>query len=172
MPGFVYAFVCPSMQGIVKIGATEREVVERLRDANSSDTWRPPEPYVVACYAQVDDPFAVERQIHAALSELRINRRREFFRATEDEVRALIARVAPLGPIGHLENESYEARKARFEARRFKTMTGKLKFHAIDIETGEVTSESKEGFAVAYEDWMRGGRQFLVEWFADPTKRS
>jgi hypothetical protein len=26
--GSVYAFVCPSMQGIVKIGATRREVAE------------------------------------------------------------------------------------------------------------------------------------------------
>jgi hypothetical protein len=35
MPGFVYAFVTPSMPGVVKIGATEREVTESLAAANS-----------------------------------------------------------------------------------------------------------------------------------------
>jgi hypothetical protein len=59
--GWVYAFVNASMQGIVKIGATRREVAERLKEANASDTWRPPRAYVIACTAEVADPFATER---------------------------------------------------------------------------------------------------------------
>ena len=65
---------------------------------------------------------------------------------------------------------SYEAKKARFEERCFKTKGGKLPFHTI-LETGELYSESKEAFTVSYEDWIRDGRQFLGLWFADPTKR-
>jgi hypothetical protein len=67
---------------------------------------------------------------------------------------------------------SYEAKKARFETRCFKTTRGKLKFHAIDPDTGEIVSRTKSAFTVAFEDWMRGGRQFLNEWFADGRKRS
>jgi hypothetical protein len=60
----VYAFATPSMPGMVKIGATDRDVAERLRDANASDTWRPPEPYTVVCAVRVEDAFATERAIH------------------------------------------------------------------------------------------------------------
>jgi hypothetical protein len=87
-PGTVYAFVTPSMPGIVKIGATTRELADRLREANESDTWRPPEPYVVACAARVTDAFAAERSLHVRLAERRVSAHREFFRLTVNETSA------------------------------------------------------------------------------------
>ena len=51
MAGYVYAFATPSMAGIVKIGATTHDPAARLADANSADTWRPPEPYELVCSA-------------------------------------------------------------------------------------------------------------------------
>ena len=81
----MYAFVTPSMPGIVKIGATTRD---RLREANESDTWRPPEPYVVACAARVTDAFAAERTLHVRLVERRVSAHREFFRLTVNETSA------------------------------------------------------------------------------------
>ena len=86
MAGWVYAFATPSMQGVVKIGATRRDPNERLEEANASDTWRPPRPYVVVCATEVADPFASERAIHALLAARRVNTRHEFF-----EITALIA---------------------------------------------------------------------------------
>jgi hypothetical protein len=90
-PGTVYAFVTPVMPGIVKIGATTRELTDRLREANESDTWRPPEPYTVACASWVDDAFAAERALHTALGARRVNTHREFFRLTVEETRAVFA---------------------------------------------------------------------------------
>ena len=90
-PGTVYAFVTPVMPGIVKIGATTRELTDRLREANESDTWRPPEPYAVACASWVDDAFAAERALHTALVARRVNTHREFFRLTVEETRAVFA---------------------------------------------------------------------------------
>jgi hypothetical protein len=90
-PGTVYAFVTPVMPGIVKIGATTRDLADRLREANESDTWRPPEPYVVACAARVTDAFAAERSLHTALCGRRVNAHREFFRLTVEEARAVFA---------------------------------------------------------------------------------
>ncbi len=90
-PGTVYAFVTPVMPGIVKIGATTRELTDRLREANESDTWRPPEPYAVACASWVDDAFAAERALHTALGARRVNTHREFFRLTVEETRAVFA---------------------------------------------------------------------------------
>jgi len=91
--GWVYALVSPSMQGIVKFGATERDPAARLREANAPDTFRPPEPYVIAAATEVDDPFAVERGIHAILASRRIHPRREFFCFPTDEARALLALI-------------------------------------------------------------------------------
>ena len=103
--GWVYAFANASMPGIVKIGATEREVAERLKEANKSDTWRPPRAYVIACTAEVADPFATERAIHALLASRRVDPKREFFEITADEARGLFALLVPfaeragLGPL-------------------------------------------------------------------------
>jgi hypothetical protein len=93
MVGWVYAFVTPSMPGIVKFGATERDPTERLREANAS-TWSLPE-YSVAAATKVDDPFAVERTIHTLLASRRVHPRREFFRTTADDARMLLALIAP-----------------------------------------------------------------------------
>ncbi len=40
--------------------ATKRDPTEKLREANESDTWRPPEPY------------AAERAVHAMLAARRV----------------------------------------------------------------------------------------------------
>ena len=91
MTGWVYAFATPSMPGIIKIGATKRDPAARLEEANASDTWRPPRAYVAVCVAQVDDPFASERAIHAMLAARRINARNEFFAMTAQEAQILLS---------------------------------------------------------------------------------
>jgi hypothetical protein len=90
--GSVYAFATLSMPGLIKIGATRREVTESLAEANRSE-WGPPEPFVVACYAQVEDPFAVKRSMRTVLAGLRVHQHRDFYRATTDEARALFAQL-------------------------------------------------------------------------------
>jgi hypothetical protein len=94
MAGYVYAFASPSMAGIVKIGATTHDPAARLADANSADTWRPPEPYALVCSARVASAFATERALHCVLDARRVNARREFFRVSFDEARALFALLA------------------------------------------------------------------------------
>ena len=131
MVGCVYAFATPSMPGIVKIGATDRDPTARLMEANEPDTWRPPEAYYVEWAVKVDRPFEVERRLHAALADRRISTRREFFRATADEARVYVDRIdareapAPSYSVAHGAGAdlSYEALKARFELRHFKTET-------------------------------------------------
>jgi hypothetical protein len=94
MAGYVYAFASPSMAGIVKIGATTHDPTARLADANSADTWRPPEPYELVCAAHVPSAFATERALHTILGARRVNARREFFRASYVEARSLFALLA------------------------------------------------------------------------------
>ena len=89
--GWVYALVSQSNPGIVKIGASQRDPGERLREANACE-WHLPD-YTVACATEVDDPFAAKRRVYIAFSHRRIDPRRTFFRATVEEARALIANV-------------------------------------------------------------------------------
>ena len=96
MAGYAYAFATRSMPGVVKIGATTRDPSERLAEANASDTWRPPHPYVVVCAVEVADAFASERAVHAVLAARRVGAQsarsaREFFEITEQEVRVLLS---------------------------------------------------------------------------------
>jgi hypothetical protein len=79
-------------------------------------------------------------------------------------------RAAYVGDIGDM---SYEALKARFEMRHFKTENGKSPFHSINLKTGDIVSRSMVAFNVAYMDWIPvGGKQFLEKWFNDGLKRS
>ena len=96
--GSVYAFVCPSMQGIVKIGATRCEVAEVLKEANRAsgrDNWRPPHPYVAACVAEVEDPFAAQSAIYTLLATRRVDPNSEFFEITPKEAHLLLSLLAP-----------------------------------------------------------------------------
>ena len=95
MGGWIYCFVTPSMPGVVKIGATDRDPTERLREARAC-TWHIPD-YEIACTVEVEEPFAAERRIHAALALRRVHPRREFFRATADEARTLITLTTTVG---------------------------------------------------------------------------
>ena len=99
MAGYVYAFASPSMAGIVKIGATTQDPAARLADANSADTWRPPEPYALVCSARVASAFATERALHCVLDARRAPRvlPRQFRRGALS-LFALLAESAYEGP--------------------------------------------------------------------------
>jgi hypothetical protein len=77
------------MPGIVKVGMTSRTPIERLEEANSSNTWKPPTSYTIALAKQVSFPKQKEETIHKLLEKYteKIHERREFFRVSIDEVR-------------------------------------------------------------------------------------
>jgi len=89
MEGHIYCISNESMPGILKIGITERTPEERLSEANSSDTWRPPTPYVLEFSKKVSNPKQRETTIHTLLNEQRIHPRREFFRIDLNKVRLI-----------------------------------------------------------------------------------
>jgi len=89
----MYCFSNGSMPGILKVGMTkseERTPDKRLREANSSDTWRPPAPYVIEFAKKISDPEQKEIILHRLLTQYteRPNPRREFFKVTTEEVKS------------------------------------------------------------------------------------
>ena len=86
--GYIYCFSNPSMPGILKVGMTERTPDLRLKEANASDTWRPPTPYKIEFAKKVSNPSQKEKTLHILLEQYteRIHPRREFFRVSLEEI--------------------------------------------------------------------------------------
>ena len=76
--GFVYCLINPSMPGLIKIGVSTNNPLERARQLSASTS--SPAPFVVAFYRHISYPFAAEAAIHSALDDYRINESREFFK--------------------------------------------------------------------------------------------
>lgn len=87
----IYAFSNPCMPGILKVGMTKRNIESRLKEANGSDTWRPPLPYQIELAKCVTNYKQKETDIHALFSHLgkRIHPKKEFFETTLDEVKLI-----------------------------------------------------------------------------------
>jgi len=93
--GYIYCFATPSMPGIVKVGMTTRTPEARLKEANSSNTWKPPQPYHIVIAKQHSNPKLAEVFIHNTLSEHgeRVVGNREFFKISEDKVCELFGTI-------------------------------------------------------------------------------
>lgn len=68
------------MPNIYKIGYTDRSVDDRLKEANSSNTWSPPYPYEIMCSIETDEAKMKEGFVHEILKTYRIRMDREFFK--------------------------------------------------------------------------------------------
>jgi hypothetical protein len=93
---------------MLKIGMTERSPDIRLKEANTSDTWRPPTPYKIEFAKKVLNPKQKEITLHTILEQYgkRINSKREFFNISIEEVKAFFELID--GEIWIEENVSSE----------------------------------------------------------------
>jgi hypothetical protein len=87
--GYVYCFSNDSMPGILKIGMTKLSPDKRLKDANSSNTWKPPTPYKIVLAKKVNNYKQKEITLHLILAKYgkRIHPKREFFNVSPEEVK-------------------------------------------------------------------------------------
>src|SRR5260370_30680131 len=85
--GIIYILTNEAMPGLVKIGKTNNEVAERMRQL---DTTPIPLPFECFYAAEVTDPDRVERAIHEAFGDHRIRKNREFFRISPDKPKAIV----------------------------------------------------------------------------------
>lgn len=91
--GYVYVLSNESMPGIFKIGMTERSPEERVLEANISDTFRPPTPYIIEIQKKVNNYKEIEKNIHMILSDKRVNSKREFFKITIEELKHIFDNI-------------------------------------------------------------------------------
>jgi hypothetical protein len=84
----VYVLTNPAMPGLVKIGKTTQEEVDlRMKQLFSTGV---PVPFECAFACRVPDASVVERALHHAFGQARINPTREFFRIEPERVISIL----------------------------------------------------------------------------------
>ena len=98
----VYVLTNPAMPGLVKIGSTTQEEVDiRMKQLFSTGV---PVPFDCAFACRVPDAFSVEKALHHAFGNTRINPNREFFRIEADRVISILKLL-------HVEDVTAEVEK-------------------------------------------------------------
>lgn len=88
--GIVYLLTNPVMPGLVKIGmTTQQEVDKRMKELYTTGVPVPFEcPF--ACRVKKTDSAKIEKALHAAFAPDRVNANREFFRINVDQAKAIL----------------------------------------------------------------------------------
>ena len=84
----IYILTNPSMPGIIKIGITSQDTVEiRMKQLYTTGV---PVPFECNYACKVRGAHEVEKSIHFAFGDLRVNPNREFFRLSPERVVAIL----------------------------------------------------------------------------------
>ena len=84
----IYVLTNPAMSGLVKIGkTTQQEVDGRMKQLYGTGV---PVPFDCAFACQVKDAHEVEKALHFAFGNMRVNPNREFFRIETERVVAVL----------------------------------------------------------------------------------
>ena len=132
MPNIVYVLTNPAMPGLVKIGMTNNDDLQRrMRDLYSTGV---PLPFECVVAREIRDKEAadIEKALHTAFGPNRINASREFFELDPEQVQALLkvmpgkdvtprtdSKEARLQDEGQAAASEYKKRRARIDELEF-----------------------------------------------------
>ena len=138
--GIVYVLTNPCMPGIVKIGMTEKQSIEkRMKDLYGTGV---PLPFVCkyACYVKASDCKRIEQALHTAFAPQRVNANREFFKIDPEQAIAILdifqQRNATEEVSREIENDLTPDDKAAQEKAR--TKRPPLHFLDMGLHVGDV----------------------------------
>jgi len=141
----IYVLTNPAMPGLVKIGkTTQLEVEERMKQLYGTGV---PVPFDCAFACQVKDATEVEKALHFAFGNNRINPNREFFRIEAERVIAVL-KLLKVDDITTQFEQQLEAEVSAVDkqsAQNLKdTKRPRMNFYELDIPKGSVLV-SKDG---------------------------
>lgn len=133
MNEIIYILINEAMPGYVKIGKTSTSLEQRIRELSTSTSVPLPFTCFYACI--VKDASFVERQLHDAFDNNRVNPRREFFAISPERVVAAL-KLAEIENITPKKDfvDSKEDERALNEARA--EMRAKFNFDMVNIPVG------------------------------------
>lgn len=136
----VYILTNEAMAGYVKVGRTSTSLEQRIRELNSSTSV--PLPFTAFYACTVNDAGFVERQLHDAFDDARINPRREFFRIAPERVVAALklAEIENITP----KKDYVETPEDQEALNRVRAIRSKFNFGMVDIPIGAELSFSRD----------------------------
>jgi hypothetical protein len=135
----VYVLTNPAMLGLVKIGkTTQLEVEDRMKQLFSTGV---PVPFDCAFACQVKDAAEVERSLHFAFGDHRINPNREFFKIEPERVIAVLKLLKVQDITAQLE-QTLEADVTAADKQSAQNLKDarrpRMNFHELGVPTGSV----------------------------------
>ena len=133
MNEIIYILTNEAMPGYVKIGKTNNNLEQRIRELSSSTSI--PLPFTVFYACTVKDAHFAEHQLHDAFDDNRVNPKREFFSVAPERVVAAL-RLAEIENITPQKDivESREDQDALNDARKIRS---RFNFEMVKIPIGE-----------------------------------
>lgn len=140
MSEIIYVLTNEAMPGYVKIGKTNTNLEQRIRELSASTSV--PLPFTPYYACTVRNATFAERQLHDAFGDNRVNPRREFFAIDPERVVAALklAEIEDITP-GHDIVESPEDQRALDEARKIRS---RFNFDMVDIPLGATLYFSRD----------------------------
>ena len=134
----VYVLTNEAMPGLVKVGKTSGPLEKRMRELYKTGV---PIPFSCFYAVDVDDADFVERKIHEAFDDVRLNESREFFTIAPEKVKAALEitggkEVTPSEEIIETETDLVAIEKQRNRNR--------FNFSKIGIEAGTILEFKKK----------------------------
>lgn len=147
--GIVYILKNEAMPGYVKVGKTT-DLQQRI---SSLDTSGVPLPFECYYARRVEDMAFVEGHLHAAFSEMRVRKSREFFRVLPERVRAALE-IAPGDEVTVDERTVVESQDDLDSIEKAKSRRPPFRFSMLDIkpETVLVHSHEPNATCTVYDD--------------------
>jgi hypothetical protein len=147
--GIVYILKNEAMPGYVKVGMTT-DLKQRI---SSLDTSGVPLPFECYYARRVDDMAFVEGRLHAAFSEMRARKSREFFRVLPERVKAVLE-IAAGEEVTVDERTVVESQDDLDSIEKAKSKRPPFKFSMLGIKLGTVLVHSHDPNATCtvYDD--------------------
>ncbi len=145
--GIVYILENVAMPGIVKIGRTSRDSIEkRLGELYSTGV---PVPFDCVYAARVADAKKVEEAFHEAFGPYRINPKREFFEIESFQAKALLSLVATDDVTPEIQKEAANVDvESLAGVNRLKSRGPRMNFVDMKIDVGEILKFTREDIEV------------------------
>jgi hypothetical protein len=153
---FIYIITNEAMPGLVKIGMTDDTLESRLRSLYSSGV---PLPFQVYHASRVNNMVLVEKRLHDAFEDFRINKNREFFKISPERVLSalLLAEIEDVTP----NYDVVENKEDSIALEKIKSKKTRFNFDLVNIKPGEkltfvrdenITCEVVDSRSVNFED--------------------
>lgn len=134
----IYILTNQAMPGIIKIGRTESSVTQRMSDLFTTSL-----PLPFECYyaAKVGNYASVERTLHSAFDDYRVNKSREFFKLDPYKAKIILELIAQEDVTPKTTSELDEEASAALEKI---SKAGKFNFETVGIPVGAILNYTSD----------------------------